>query len=428
MKLYEHQRRIIKEDRVRTGLFLGTGSGKTRTALLLAKGEILVIAPKTQVEDRNWEREYRIIVEEAVKKYKKSETPKTFKPRLTVISKEEFRRDVLHLPRFHTVIVDEAHTLLGVTPSIRWRNRQPIPKTSQLFEALDYYIGKHKPDRFYLATATVIKSPMSVWGAAKLLGKPIDWYKFRTEYYTRLPMPGREVWQAKSDHKSKIKLAGLVREIGYVGRLEDFFDVPEQTFITKYVELTKKQKDRIKDMKIEYPEPIVRVGKINQIENGCLAGDEFNEAEEFDNAKIEKLLDLAAEFPRMVVFAKYKAQIAQIQAALTKEKYATWVLTGDTKNRGAVIKQANESADGIFIAQAQISAGWELPAYPVMVFASRTYSYVDYAQALGRIQRANNIKKNLYINLVVKGGVDEAVDRCLGNKQSFDETIYAKGN
>jgi hypothetical protein len=61
-----------------------------------------------------------------------------------------------------------------------------------------------------------------------------------------------------------------------------------------------------------------------------------------------------------------------------------------------------------------------------MIFASRTYSFVDYDQALGRIQRVNNIKHNLYISLVVKDGVDEAVDKALAGKQDFNERLYAE--
>lgn len=425
MNLYAHQKKIIDTNPLRAGLFLGTGSGKTRVALLLARGDILVVAPKTQVEDRNWEREYKEILTGTLEKYNSRSPFPTLKPRLTVMSKEEFRRDAAHLPRFNTVIIDEAHTCLGVTPSIRWRNRQPIPKASQLYEALEAYLARTKPDRLYLATATIMRSPMTVWAAARLLGKHTDFYKFRDEFYTRLPMPGREVWAPKSDSRTKDKLATLVKLLGHIGRLEDFFDVPDQTFKTIYVELTQKQKDRIKDMRLEYPEPIVRVGKTHQIENGVLAGDEFSAPELFENAKIEKILELAIEFPKIVVFAKYRAQIEQIQQALTKAGYTTWTLTGDTKDRGSVIKRANAAPDGIFIAQAQISAGWELPQYPVMVFASMTYSFVDYDQALGRIQRANNIKKNLYIKLVVKGGVDDAVAKAVANKQDFNERLYA---
>ena len=127
----------------------------------------------------------------------------------------------------------------------------------------------------------------------------------------------------------------------------------------------------------------------------------------------------------MVVFAKYRAQIEQIRSECDGAGYKTLVLTGDTKDRGTLLAEANKAPECIFIAQAQISAGWELPEYPVMIFASRTYSFVDYDQALGRIQRANNIKKNLYINLVVRNGIDEAVDEALENKQDFHERIFA---
>jgi len=421
MKLYAHQEKIISEDPKKTGLFLGTGSGKTRTALFLARGSTLVICPKTQKEDRNWEREWSKIVADRSKKA--SDFPRITK--LVVVSKEEFRRDWAKLPFFDTVIVDEAHTCLGVTPNVRFVKRKAIPKTSQLFEALVAYLLRVKPQRFYLCTATIIRSPMTVWGAGRLLGRDWDFYDFRNTYYIRLPMPGREVWQAKTDSATKDRLAEVVRSLGYIGRLDDFFDVPDQNFKTFHVELTDKQKRRIKDMTTEYPEPLVRCGKIHQIENGVLSGDEFNAPEYFDNAKIEKILDLALEFPRMVIFARYKAQIHQLEIELSKQ-YKVLILNGDTKNRGDLIKAANNMKDCIFIAQCQISAGWELPDFPVMVFASRNYSFVDYSQALGRIQRANNIKKNLYINLVVEGGIDEALDKCIENKQDFDERIYFK--
>lgn len=421
--LYDHQKKIIKADPTKCGLWLGTGTGKTRTALSLAKGEILVIAPKTQVEDGNWEREYKQVLIGHLERYPRGNDFPVIKPRLTVISKEAFRRDAAILPRFNTVIVDEAHTCLGVRPNTRQVMRRPVPDASQLYEALQAYVARTKPDRLYLCTATIVKSPFTVWAAGILLGKKWDFYKFRETFYTKLPMPGREVWIPKTDKKIKDKLAEMVHDIGYVGRLEDYFDVPEQTYVTKNVELTGKQKDRLKTLRLDYPDPIVLLGKRHQLENGCLPGDEFNDAEEYDNEKVEKILELAAEFPRMVIFAKYTAQIKQIDQALNKAGYCTWVLDGKTKDRKGILKQANE-LPGIFIAQAQISAGWELPQYPVMVFASRTYSYVDYAQALGRVQRANNIKKNLYINLVVKGGVDEAVDKSLANKQDFDERLY----
>lgn len=417
MKLYAHQKQIIDDAPKKIGLFLGTGSGKTRIALLLARGKTLVICPKTQREDHNWEREL-----EGIKN--------PHRISLRVVSKEEFRRDATSLPRFDTVIVDEAHTCLGVTPNTRQRKRIPIPKASQLFEALNWYVQFHKPERIYLCTATIIKSPMTVWGAGKILGKIVDtmdsFRAFRSKYYTLLPMPGREVYSPKHDSDTKESLARLVRKLGYTGRLEDYFDVPDQTYRTISIPLTMVQTLRIRQLPLEYPDPLVLIGKKHQVENGVLSGDEFKKAELFDNYKIDKILELMDEFPRVIIFAKYIAQIAAIENALRKAKKPVLTLTGATKDRQNAFKEAKKRLNCAFICQAQISAGWELPEYPVMIFASMSYSFVDRVQAEGRIQRANHIKKNLYIDLVVKGGIDEAVQKAIHNKKDFDERIYAK--
>lgn len=426
MKLYTHQQKIIDEDPKKTGLFLGTGSGKTRIALYLAEGKTLVVAPKTQVEDQNWIRESKhfVRVTESTVTNEGNLILGYRMPGLAVISKETFRRDHESLPAFDTLIFDEAHTSAGVTPNVRYKKRVAYPKASQLFEAAKAYIERTKPKRLYLCTATPIRSPMTVWGLATLLGCNWDFYAFRDRFYIRLPMPGREVWTARSDSKSKDDLGKLVRKIGYTGRLEDYFDVPEQTYKTIHLNLTAEQKKRIKETALEWPDPLVRFGKILQIENGLLTGDEFNRGEFFENEKLNTIFDLALEFPKLVVFARFTNQINKIQWELDQKGYNVMVLTGDTKNRGDLIRKANESEACIFLCQSQISAGWELPTFPVMVFASLTYSVVDRIQAEGRILRANALKKNLYITLVARGGADEAVYKSIENKKDFDERIY----
>lgn len=409
--LYQHQKDIIAEDKKKVGLFLGTGSGKTLTASCLAKGKTLVIAPKTQKEDMNWEREAdknKINVD------------------LTVMSKETFRRDAHLLPPFDTIIVDEAHTVLGVTPNTCFRKKVEIPKTSQLFEELDKFIARTNPERIYLCTATIMRSPMTVWGAGKILGRKWDYWAFRSRFYIKLPIPRRDIWVPKTDSGSKDELARIVKKLGYVGRLEDYFDVPAQTHKTDYIDLTDEQKRRIKEMRIEYPDVIVRVGKIHQIENGTLAGDEFNEPEYFPNNKLDKIFDYSLEFPRMIVFAKYTEQIHQIAEMFIKAKKKVFILNGATKNRGELLAEAKKCDNYVFIAQASVSSGWELPDCPTVIFASRTYSFVDMDQALGRVQRSDNIKKNLYIYLVTKGGTDEAVHKALLEKKDFSERLYAE--
>lgn len=412
--VFEHQRIAREADPLRSGIFTGTGSGKTRTALMLAEGMTLVIAPKTQRDDQNWQREWGKMLTDGVPTRMRS---------LTVLSKEEFRRDHEKTPRYDTIILDEAHTMLGATPNIRWVKRVPYPKCSQIFEAVRAYVDRTKPKRLYLATATITRSPMTVWAAAVLLGKPWDFYKFRAAFYVRLPMPGREVWSPRKDQPTKDRLGKAVRGLGFTGKLSDFFDVPEQTHRIIKVPLSAKQKQAIASLPMMYPNPLVLVGKTHQVENGVLM-QEGEDDTVFESEKNDHLESLLEEFPKVIVFAKYRAQINAIADRLKKDM-PVYILTGDTKDRKSLIADANASERCVFIAQSQVSAGYELPTFRCTVFASMSYSFVDLEQARGRALRANALAKNLYVYLL-SGDVDHAVWEALEHKKDFSEAVYAE--
>jgi superfamily II DNA or RNA helicase len=426
--LYDHAKKIVDEDKKIVGMFLGTGSTKTRICEFLARGKTLVICPKTQREDKNWERE---IVE--VRK----EMPE-FDLDITVISKEQFRVTAHELPRFDTVIGDEAHTLLGATPYVRYENRKEVPDHSQTFEAFRDYIVRTKPDRIYLATATIEKTPMTVWAAGIILGKDWDWRTFRETFYNCFPMGRRTIWTAKEDLETKERLAGVVKSLGYTGRLQDYFDVPEQTFKEIPIKLTEKQKAKLKELIEEYPDPLVQIGKRHQVENGVLSGDEYNDEKIFDNGKIDTILDLSVEFPQMIIFSRYSMQIREIVKALRKDgRRKVFVMDGSVSDRGNLFKEVTACDEYVFVVQSQISAGWEMPKCPVMVFASLSNSIVDRLQAEGRILRANALKKNLYIDLVISDevkidrkktlrSIDRAIYNSIKNKKSFSELVYLK--
>jgi predicted helicase len=81
----------------------------------------------------------------------------------------------------------------------------------------------------------------------------------------------------------------------------------------------------------------------------------------------------------------------------------------------------------VVIAQSSVSAGYELPSFPCVVFASLSGSLVDLEQAKGRVQRLGKLKKNLYVFMVVKGGVDEARYKANIDKQDFFEHLFLRG-
>ena len=418
-KLYDHQKKIIAEDRKKCGLFLGTGASKTRTALEMANGKTLIICPKQQREDKTWQRE--------------NEKWGT-KKKLTVISKEDLRRDWNELPSFDTVIIDECHYNLGVTPM--WVQKKGIqyPKTSQIFDATKKFLEKHPPQRFYLLSATPVSKPMNLWAIAHLLGQKWDFAQFRQKYYTEIRLGGmRRIWMPKKDQVSKTRLAELVQKFGYTGGLNDFFDVPEQTHKVVEIELTTEQKKAIIDITFEEADPLVRRARQRTIENGVLYGKTiekvseqidkmFNQTQIFPSKKIDYILERAIEFPKLLIYANYKAQIAEIANSLRDEGYTVSTLTGDTKDR-TFIRRVDESPEPhIIVAQSSISSGYELPSFPCVIYASKSWMYRDYEQSLGRVLRSNKLKKNLYIHLVVPGCDQDCHDTIMSG-QDFQEKL-----
>lgn len=421
--LYDYQKNIIAEDKKHTGIFLGTGVGKTRVALELAEGSILIICPKQQFLEDMWQN--------SAKKFGITNQIKT-------VSKEWFRAHWEELGAFDTVIIDEAHNNLGVLPETRQRNKIEIPKTSQLFEATLLYLHKYPPKRLYLCTATPVTKPMNMWAIAKLYGHNWDFFRFRKKYYFLTVIGRRQVWLPRKDQETLTRLSELVKRFGYVGHMSDFVEVPEQTHLMPpdiaYIELTDEQKHAIKQLSQEEADPLVRRARQRTIENGVLYSKKIEALSDiedilvkdtiiFPSRKIDYILERALEFDKMLIFANYTAQINEIVSALKKEGYTVETLTGQTKDRGEVLKRADALPKCIVVAQSSISEGYQLPSIPCVIYASKSWQHRHYEQSLGRVLRRDNLKKNLYIHLIVKGGPDEDCHKSIMAGADFQEKL-----
>ena len=177
--LKQHQKDIIDKDPKWWGLWLGTGSGKSRTALEMARGKTLVICPKQQKLDKTWEKNA-----ERFKIYDKGVS-------LKVVSKEELKnkfKEIFYEFReegYTTLIIDEAHYFFtGIGPFTKRVKGEEVPATSLLLEALTIFLKHNKPERLYMLTATPASKPFHVWTIAGLLNFPRpDYYRFRAKYY-----------------------------------------------------------------------------------------------------------------------------------------------------------------------------------------------------------------------------------------------------
>jgi len=406
MLLSPIQQTILDDNRPKTIIGLGTGKGKTLISLLLGQGKILIVVDKQQKVDKTFE--------ETIIKF-------NLEKNVSVLTIDMFRKTWDILPYFDTLIIDECHKQLG--GAVVYFRFKTYFKPSSICKAMLEYVKKHNPERIYPLTATIEASPMTIYNACKIIGVNYnleDWIK---AFYFLL----NERYRIKKDDKTTDRLIAVVSKNGYY---EKHDEAPPQIFEQIYVENTPEQKKRIDEIKVEHQD-IQQVSKIYQIENGVLKGNQFQKSETFSCLKYDIIKDIAKRHKRLIIFATYTEQINRIYDTLYYD-YNVFKLTGQTKkkDREVLLSDLQTTDEYILIVNTAINSGWELKYCPTMCFFSVPYSTRPHQriQAEGRIQRHGNLKVNTYIDIITKGGVNEALYHAQKNGKKFSEKLYFNQN
>jgi superfamily II DNA or RNA helicase len=400
MKLFDHQQKLVDQFPKKHVLCWSTGSGKSITLISLAqkaKENPLIVVPK------GLKKQWQVLIAEHNLK-------------AAVITKEEFRRDWESLDRFNCVILDELHYFLGMK--------------SSLSKSLIAYIKKWNVEYLYGATATPFRS--SAWDIYRLLeifGRKINYFSFFQTFFFNIKMGMRTIPKAKKGDDIDQKLISLIRSVGSTVKLEDCFDVPEQTHEVIWVEATKEQKKAIETQDALLP--IVRYGNEHQIIGGVLKEDDYRPIQYFESQKVEVLLGLIADNSKIIVACKYRAEIEMLKDIIGKEnpELHIGIIHGDIDNRHEVLRECESKQQYVLLVAAQCAEGWEMKECPVVVFYSHDWALKNYIQFLGRVQRAGSLKKNTYISIVCKDTIDESVyTTVVKEKAEFHYEIYANKN
>lgn len=410
--LYKHQEDFLKLNPDKSALVWSCGTGKTRAAIEWALQMIiyslrtykrystLIICPKAL--KANWAREVH-------KCLKGQEDFYSFR----VMTKEEFRRDFKNLRKYHQIIVDEVHNGF-LTPNFG----------SQTSKALRDYIKKHKVKRILLLSATVYtSSAWNIYQLAILLGHNWSWQKWDNKFFTRMRMGNRIIPVQKKGCEPI--LAEITKGIASLVNIYDVLDVPLQNHCEpEYFSLTKGQEEAIKD---NYdPVPIVRYTQQHEIENGILLGNEFRKQKIYNYDKEERIETLCAENKKLAIVCRYNAQIDVFLHRLQHHKNV-FLIRGDVKDRDKVTREAEAAEEAIVLIQADCAEGYELPSFPLCVFASMSYSYTKWEQICGRFLRMNKPSRTTFLYLLTEGdSVDQGVYDAVKRKEDFKMHLFKK--
>jgi len=412
MELYEHQKKFIEQNPDRSLLCWDTGTGKTLTSIEWSKLKRtpgkhgFAIVPKAL--KANWQRN----------------VPNW----IIVYTKEEFKKLWKDLSKPEFIIVDEAHYFAGTK--------------SAFSKILTAFIRLHQIRYVLLLTATPYRSsPWDIYVLARHLGYDWSWIKWRDTFFEEVyvgkggftfrskqeggTVKGKRIIRMKEGQEEKDKLIRIISNIGSIVSIHECADVPDQIDEVELFEITDAQKN--KKVEAYDASPIVRYTKYHQIENGVLKSDGYTpDLVDIACLKNERLIELCKDNKKIIIVCRYNLQIDFLKEYL-KGLNEILVIRGDVKDRDEVVQKAEASESAIVLIQAACSEGYELPSFPLMVFASMDYSYVNYKQMRGRILRLNKLKKNVYLHLVSKG-IDTSVYNAIMRKQDFSLAMYANEN
>lgn len=240
------------------------------------------------------------------------------------------------------------------------------------------------------------------------------------------------------------KLIQKEHSIAYRVTKEEALDLPEQTFLTRYIQLGRKEQQLYDQIKrdsfaelenggtITAPTVLTKLLRLQQFTGGFIQADDGVKPELVFKGKLNALEDILDDYvletgKKLVVFCRFRPEIDLIQGLLEKKKIRYCSIYGDIKidDRGDIVKDFQTNPETmVFLAQIDTAGlGITLTAADTCVYYSENFNYAAYSQSLARIHRIGQRNACTYIHLVVKKTVDEVILQALSKKEDLAKTI-----
>lgn len=436
------------------GLLFEMGCGKTLTAIaiigaLYEKKEVqrcIVVAPTTVVPV--WPKEMKDMADfpfvSAVMLGTKSRRLKAYKEmqmladqssdsplQLVCINYNEIFRDGIRelLHEFHAdaIILDEGHYIKR--------------HTAQTAKAA-YALGDNAKYRLLLTGTPMTNRQDDLYGEFRFVDKRIfgtNFYQFRNRYCVMGGFQNKVI----VGEKNKAEMVQKLHSASLRVTKADALDLPEETSVTRLVELSKAEKDIYEQLRktglaelqggeITAPLVITKMLRMQQVCGGFVQMDDAEKPAQIGTSKLDALKDILTDVvvegeQKIVIFARFLPEVHAICKLVEAMKLGYGVIYGaiPQEERGRIVERFQTDPDTkVFVAQiATAGLGITLHAASTAVFYSKDFSYSNVEQARARIHRIGQEFPCTYIDLVAEGTIDEQIQKALNDKKDLSQGI-----
>lgn len=307
-------------------------------------------------------------------------------------------------------------------------------------------LGDQARYKLILSGTPVQTAAIDIWSQYRFLDKTVfgdNFFKFRGRYAIMGDYGNKKIVGYKD-------LEGLIKKehsIAFRVTKDEALDLPEQTFETRKIQFSQKEKnlyERIK--KDSYAEldggghitattVLTRLLRLQQLAGGFLVQDDAQKPQLVSRAKLDALGDIIEDYvigsgKKLVIFARFIAEVKAIMELADKvlpKELKQVAIYGDIKkeDRGDIVKQFQEDPKTVlFIGQIDTAGtGITLTAADTCVYYSKNFNYATYSQSLSRIHRIGQRNCCTYIDLEIEGTIDELISKALSRKEDMAKTV-----
>lgn len=433
------------------GFLFEMGCGKTLTAIAVAGAayemgvieKLLIVAPtsvcsvwpKDMAESADFKFKCNVLFGTKQQRLKELEALKAFPfkaLKVAVINYESCWRD-------------------GIFEALKdWKPDMIIADESQRIKTHDaqqskamHQMGDIAKYKLILSGTPVQNNAIDIWSQYRFLDPTVfgmNFYAFRNRYAIMGGFNQKQI----IGYKDLDKLIKKEHSIAYRVTKEEALDLPEQTFLTRYIRLEGKEKQLYDQIRrdsfaelesggqITAPTVLTKMLRLQQFTGGFIQADDGSKPELVFKGKLNAMEDILDDYvidagKKLVIFCRFRPEIDLIQKLLDKKKIRYCSIYGDIKidDRGGIVKDFQENPKTlVFLAQIDTAGlGITLTAADTCVYYSVNFNYAAYSQSLARIHRIGQRNTCTYIHLVVEKTIDETVLKALAKKEDLAKTI-----